>query len=740
MQDTPADRLLPAVVERMRAGTDLRELVAAAALANARAFGGQDYDGYHAFMALAPAYHMSQELPEDRRALPVLKVLYRNTSHIQQSGGCDHETLHPIDADSSPGNRPSAEALREPGPHGRTWPAPSGPSPPWRAGRSTRPTTTSSTSSRTTPNVHRVVLAWRSWALLDLTGKEHAHTLLRQSVRFCVDEEANVRKYKPADALRPLLPKLLDQYKLVDRAAGDRRPDDAWIDRMARRSTASDRSKAADAVAAALAEGIAPEAVGEAISLAANQLVLHDPGRKKDEPGKPKGSVHGASVGVHASDAANAWRNIARVSNRRNAVASLIVGAYHTAGQTGGLNPQPYPLAEHRETVRDVAPGACSPRPKTAIKANDQARACALVHRYGELGRRGAAGVRPAARLRDQRGRRPARREVLPDRHRGVRLDPPGLPLAAPGRPGPRDRQRARASRAGRRRLRRLLGGDLRRVRLRTVPTDRTQTVRSDPTKTTLPSGRAVRRSQDRSWTQSPLPNPASPRCGSEAIPSGAESWRAATCGPRRTEPPCGCAGCGRGAGRGGAGARRGRRPAAVAARLDRRLELAVEVVVARDVARELGALELVGVRGEHGALDLLPAHRVDRVGDVGVQLGAAVGVADGAVLVEAAAALVAEPAPQVVLGAAVPAAVGQLPRRHGHEEALGPLDDLQVADDEHVVERDAAERLQPLVAARVVFHELDADFGDLHGRTPLRCVLRIVHGSRTAGDDPDPS
>ena len=48
MQETPADRLLPIVVERMKGGTDLREFVAAAALANARAFGGQDYDGYHA--------------------------------------------------------------------------------------------------------------------------------------------------------------------------------------------------------------------------------------------------------------------------------------------------------------------------------------------------------------------------------------------------------------------------------------------------------------------------------------------------------------------------------------------------------------------------------------------------------------------------------------------------------------------------------------------------------------------
>ena len=81
-------------------------------------------------------------------------------------------------------------------------------------------------------------------------------------------------------------------------------------------------------MAAALADGIRPEAVGEAISLAANQLVLRDPGRRKEQAsaGKPVGSVHGDSVGVHASDSANAWRNIARVSNPRNTVASLIVG------------------------------------------------------------------------------------------------------------------------------------------------------------------------------------------------------------------------------------------------------------------------------------------------------------------------------------------------------------------------------------------------------------------------------
>src|SRR5438552_1642195 len=54
MQQTPADQLLPLLVEKLNAGTDLRTLVAAGALANARAFGGHDYDGYHTFMALTP--------------------------------------------------------------------------------------------------------------------------------------------------------------------------------------------------------------------------------------------------------------------------------------------------------------------------------------------------------------------------------------------------------------------------------------------------------------------------------------------------------------------------------------------------------------------------------------------------------------------------------------------------------------------------------------------------------------
>ncbi len=389
MQETPIERFLPAVVERIEAGEDLRRLVAAAALANARTFGGQDYDGYHAIMALAPSYQMASELPRSKRALPVLKVLYRNTDHIQEKGGPSHEVLHAVEPSELPAASPTAEALRE-----ATRRMDMAAAERDFAAIARGPLDIAYNDLQYVVqdyiDVHRVVLAWRSWALLDFTGKEYAHTLLRQSVRFCVDEEQGLRKHGRGGeaALRALLPKLLDRQGLMGRMPGERLPDDEWVQQMCHTIYGSRREQAAEAVTDALIEGVAPEVIGEAISMAANQLVLHDPGRRQaDSPAKPKGSVHGASVGVHASDAANAWRNISRVSDRRNMYASLIVGAYHTAGQSGGLHTMPYPFAEHEEKIRDVKPDDLLHEAEAAIKAKDQARACALIHRYGSLDR-----------------------------------------------------------------------------------------------------------------------------------------------------------------------------------------------------------------------------------------------------------------------------------------------------------------------------------------------------------------
>jgi hypothetical protein len=389
MQETPLNRLLPTLVEKHQAGTDLRTLTAAAALANARTFGGHDYIGFHTIMALVPAYQMAQQMPADRRALPVLKVLYRNTGRIHDFGGVKQEVLHPVEAGDLPADRDGGELLQAATRKAdfkeaeRTFAALAKKQPAGEAFNHLQ------YAVQDEVDVHRVVLAWRSWALLDLTGKEQAHTLLRQSVHYALQTEKSMmeNKRKPPE-IRTVLPKLLDQYKLVGRPLGKRTADDAWVEHLSTTIYGGSREQAAEAAAAALAEGMAPEAVAEAMVLAANRLVLCDQGRPKEwtSEGKPVGSCHGDSVGVHASDSANAWRNIAKVSNPRNIVASLIVGAYHTAGQLYHQNKDPYPTPEHLEKVKAKDAAGLLKEAEEAIRDKNQFHACAAVHRYGELG------------------------------------------------------------------------------------------------------------------------------------------------------------------------------------------------------------------------------------------------------------------------------------------------------------------------------------------------------------------
>jgi len=150
------------------------------------------------------------------------------------------------------------------------------------------------------------------------------HTLLRQSVRYCLVEENHGGK-----GIRKQLPKLFDQYKLegmtLGHTSGRRRldrqlqQDNLFI--VVRTGRRRERPRH-------WPKEFLPSQSARALSLAANSLLLHDPGRKEGSGNKPVGSCHGDSVGVHAVDAINAWRNIARVSNHHNAVASLVVGAY----------------------------------------------------------------------------------------------------------------------------------------------------------------------------------------------------------------------------------------------------------------------------------------------------------------------------------------------------------------------------------------------------------------------------
>jgi hypothetical protein len=384
MQATPADALLPLLVEKLNGGASLGELVAAGALANARALGGTNYNGYHALMALVPSFEMAGQVPQPLAALPVLKVLHRNARFIQAAGGASEDALLPLEAPAeTPADDDLVAGVRALDVQ--------------RAERGLAALESRSTSQaydalqsvvRDDVNVHRVVLAWRAYDLLRLTGEQNAVTLLRQSVRFCIDEDSRSARNGGADnETRQRLPQLLPalvEAALAGRERGKRAADDLWTERLSDTIFAGERAEAAQAVAMALSEGIDPEDVGAALSIAATRLLLNDPGLTIEQPGKPLGSVHGASVGVHASDAANAWRSIARVGSAQLAAASLIAGAYHTAGQSQHVGKE---ANDHASQPCELeAPGELLTEIDGRIRERDQKGACQAARRYCGLG------------------------------------------------------------------------------------------------------------------------------------------------------------------------------------------------------------------------------------------------------------------------------------------------------------------------------------------------------------------
>ena len=74
--------------------------------------------------------------------------------------------------------------------------------------------------------VHRVVLPYRAWDMLQLAGREQAQVLLRQSVRYCVKAESY--QHSPTwDRPRVVLPAMLEKYKLLEKPPGKKPLDDA---------------------------------------------------------------------------------------------------------------------------------------------------------------------------------------------------------------------------------------------------------------------------------------------------------------------------------------------------------------------------------------------------------------------------------------------------------------------------------------------------------------------------------
>ncbi len=385
LQETQADALMPKLKAQLEAGVDLPTLATAAALANARTFGGQDYTGYHCFMAIVPALAMARRLPDNEAALPIFKVLHRNARRIQAQGGRRDEVLRRVQPAAAVEGDAHARLLAA----GRKGEFDSAEATfakvatlgPKAAYASLQPLV------RDNIDVHQVVLAYRSWDMLRLAGEQNAQVLLRQVLRHCIDrDEGRRRRGRRAPAIRELLPELIETHGLDRSIARTKRLSAGELEEVAQVVFASGRDDAARHVATLLGQGVARDDIGEALSIASVRLLLHDPGRSSGSDDKPRGSVHGASVGVHAADSANAWRGIADATEPSNANACLVTAAWHTAGQSGHMNRS----TPHHASAREAAEGVVADRLLGALaetmRGRDQTMSAALAERYGKLG------------------------------------------------------------------------------------------------------------------------------------------------------------------------------------------------------------------------------------------------------------------------------------------------------------------------------------------------------------------
>ena len=424
MQSTPAEKLQPILIEKLSRGeTDLTQLISAGALANAETFGGEDYVGFHTAMAMLPALQMSGQLASERQPLPILKVLYRNSQQIQQYGGASKKTLREMHAAEEATVENAGVAIRDAcrasdvakaeqlfGPLGK--------------GSLEDAFNALQPAMQDDINVHRFVFAHRTYGLASLLGSDYAHTILRQCVRFCITHEAGAE-----EAQQPRI-----AHSGLDAQAARSVQARRQVARHARsgrrrrrgpgqgRSIKARRNKSADAAAAALADGISPEVVGEAISLASNLMVLRQ--------GADQWRTHGDSAGVHSSDATNAWRNMARIPSPQYAVSGLIVAAYHVAAHKP-FSGEAYPTADHRALVKANDAEGLLAEAEDAVRHNDQGpggRGNCPLWRSGPFAR---SRVRADAQVHGQRRRPPARREVLP--HGARRVHAPRGPLSAGG-------------------------------------------------------------------------------------------------------------------------------------------------------------------------------------------------------------------------------------------------------------------------------------------------------------------
>jgi len=144
---------------------------------------------------------------------------------------------------------------------------------------------------------------------------------------------------------------------------------------------------------------------------------------------------------------------------------------------------------------------------------------------------------------------------------------------------------------------------------------------------------------------------------------------------------------------------------------------LAVFVIVSRNIAGLFGPFQFLVKFLNHATLDSLASLGVNRMSDVGVQLGSALVVEVEFVVAGTFATVVAKAGSQMILGIAGTTVGCQFPAGHCDEGTRVTFNDLQVAYDEALVKGNAAKRAETVLR---VLHQFDSDFRNLHSCNPF--------------------
>lgn len=367
IRDTKKDAIVETCAARLAAGTPAEALLEGVALAAARHFRNENSDGVsHAFLGLAPAWQTRARLPAARAALPLLQAIAYVNQEIQDGNpalaavapkgdGSPEKTraalldaIHQGDADGADARvqflarELPLDGLRELL---------------FDLGHRDR-----------SGYAHKLIMPLQAFALFDAVARRHLLELVRVPTRYLASKPQDYAYDAQADAL--IATHALAAPPKVARADVDTA--------VVREEIVSARGDAAaEALAERLRDGLALEAAGELLSLAAAEVFLLQ---------RSGGNLIGP---VHANTAANATRHAIAETSRATAVGSILVTTQRLASfasryKTGDTAPPQLPSAESARDAGDTEEALLSAL-RGAIVRRDEAAAPALALAYGEL-------------------------------------------------------------------------------------------------------------------------------------------------------------------------------------------------------------------------------------------------------------------------------------------------------------------------------------------------------------------